>query len=229
VSPAVASSDPDVLVSVRGLAKAYRRGPERVHALEDVTFDVRPCEIVGLVGPSGSGKTTLLNVLAGWERADAGEVRWRGRRAEGSSMPWSELAIVPQDLALLEELPIGENVRLPLRLAAASEAASSEVARLVDDLGLGPVLDRMPDEASLGEQQRVAIARALALRPAFLVADEPTAHQDEASIRRVIAAFRAAAKRGTACLVATHSAELIGALDRVLSIRDGRVGPADDV
>jgi ABC-type lipoprotein export system ATPase subunit len=214
----------DALVEVRGIDKTYRRGPETVHALRDVTFEMRAGEVVALVGPSGSGKTTLLNLLAGWEMPEAGELRWRGEALDARSMSWSDVAIVPQDIALLEELPNGENVRLPLRLGRAeTDEGERRIESLVERLGVRSLLDRMPGEVSLGEQQRIAIARALAVEPTLLIADEPTAHQDEASTALVLGALRDAAEAGTACLVATHSEEVIGSVDRVLPIRDGRV------
>jgi len=222
-APALDADEP--IVSVRDVAKSYRRGSETVRALVDASFELGRGEVVGLVGPSGSGKTTLLNVVAGWEAPDAGEIRWRGGPFGGPTMRWSDVAIVPQDLALLEELPNGENAGLPLRLASGGVDAD-DPARLGTALGIDGLADRLPAEVSLGEQQRVAIARALALRPALLLADEPTAHQDEASTKLVLAAVRSAASAGTACLIATHSAEVIDALDRVLSIRDGRIAPA---
>ncbi len=217
--------DTETLLAVRGVGKTYRRGPETVHALREVSFDLRSGEVVALVGPSGSGKTTLLNLLAGWERPEAGELRWRGEPFDGRTKPWSEIAIVPQDIALLDELPNGENVRLPIRLRGGEVDSrhGGGVDALVELLGIRPLLDRMPAEVSLGEQQRIAIARALALQPSLLVADEPTAHQDEASTERVVSALRHAAVEGTSCLVATHTEEVIGSTDRVLSIRDGRV------
>ncbi|HEX2424842.1 MAG TPA: ATP-binding cassette domain-containing protein [Actinomycetota bacterium] len=209
------------LLALRDVAKTYRRGPELVHALRGVTFDVRPGELVGLVGPSGSGKTTVLNVVAGWEPPDEGAVEWR---SVGQTPPlgWRSIAIVPQDLALLEELPVAENVALPMRL----DPTLSPVMPLLDlaaSLGFEDLAERMPSDISLGEQQRVAIARALVAGPELLLADEPTAHQDEVSTKRVLSAIRVAVDRGMAALVSTHSPEVIEALDRVLPIRDGRI------
>src|SRR5207247_976691 len=105
--------------------KSYRRGPERVRALAGVTVSLRAGEVVALVGRSGSGKTTLLNVLCGWERPDRGDVVWRADMSAGTGVAgaaggqrsWSDPAIVPQGLGLLEELSVEENVELPLRLA----------------------------------------------------------------------------------------------------------------
>ena len=88
-----------------------------MHAVREVSFCLRAGEVVGLTGPSGSGKTTLLNVLCGWEQPDSGVMRFEGEESTPSSLMWNRIAIVPQDLALFEELtPFGDNVRLPIRL-----------------------------------------------------------------------------------------------------------------
>ena len=210
-------------LQARSLVKTYRRGPEEVVALDDVTFSVAPGEMVALVGPSGSGKTTVLNVVSGWEHPDSGEMVLGGDSYEPwkRPLPWSSLAIVPQSLGLIDDLTIGENVMLPLRLGGGDHA--DHAAGLMTRLELDAVADRMPGGLSLGEQQRAAVARALVVAPALLLADEPTGHQDEAWLVRVVEAMRAATEHGTACLLATHSAEVLGLVDRVLEMRDGRM------
>ncbi len=106
------------VLDANGLSKAYRRGDEVVHALDDVSLTLRAGELVGLVGRSGSGKTTLLNVIAGWEHADAGTIeRPEGRaRSDPRSPGWDELAVVPQKLGLFDELSVRENLEYPARL-----------------------------------------------------------------------------------------------------------------
>jgi ABC-type lipoprotein export system ATPase subunit len=215
----------DGVLEARALHKTYRRGPEEVHALQDVSFVLRHGEVVALVGPSGSGKTTLLNVVCGWERPDRGEVVWIADPGIPSAQrPWSDLAIVPQALGLMEELPVGENVELPLRLSGRLDARGRDRAEaLLRSLGLAEYAARQPGELSLGEQQRVALARALVLEPRLVLADEPTGHQDAGWARNVYRALREMAGRGAACVVATHSTEFLRYADRVLSMRDGRM------
>jgi putative ABC transport system ATP-binding protein len=218
----------NVVVEVREVSKSYRRGPEEVHALREVSFDLRPGEVVTLVGPSGSGKSTLLNVLCGWEHPDAGRISWP--RAERDVAPeqrvWAELAILPQTLGLIEELSIRENVELPMRLSGRRyEEGAARIDALLERFGLEALADREPEEVSLGEQQRSALARALLLQPQLLLADEPTGHQDEGWGRRVLATLRDAARAGTCCLIATHNREAMRFADRVLGIRDGVVRP----
>jgi putative ABC transport system ATP-binding protein len=210
------------LVTARGLRRTYARGSERLHALRGVDLELRAGELTALLGRSGSGKTTLLNVLAGWERLDDGKIAFsRAGGTDPAALPWAELALVPQRHGLLEELTVRENVAYPQLL---SGGAAGRVVELLDALDLLEVADRLPAEASIGQQQRVALARALVVRPRVLLADEPTGHQDAHSAARVVAALRGAAADGVACLVATHSADLAASCDRIVSIADGRLG-----
>jgi putative ABC transport system ATP-binding protein len=220
-------SIPPPVVQVLELSKSFERGPEKVHALIGATLTIPPGELLALVGPSGSGKTTLLNLLCGWEEPDSGSFIWRGSQTTSSprALPWDELSIVPQSLGLLEELTIAENVELPGRLATGStEASADRAADLIADLGLAELKDRLPAEVSLGEQQRAALARALVAAPALILADEPTGHQDSVWARGVMRTLRNACSGGTACLVATHNPEVLRYVDRIIGIRDGRLG-----
>src|SRR5205809_5778454 len=139
------------LLEARDLRKTYRRGPEEVHALAGVSFLLRTGEVVALVGPSGSGKTTLLNVICGWERPDRGDVLWAGdgqaRSVPPERRPWRDLAIVPQDLGLLEELSVLENVELPLRLGGGLDREGRDRAgSLLEEFGLQAYGERQPRE-----------------------------------------------------------------------------------
>ena len=209
------------ILDANGLSKAYRRGEEVVHALDDVSLTLRAGELVGLVGRSGSGKTTLLNVIAGWEHADAGTIERSG--SESAVPGWDVLAVVPQKLGLFDELSVRENLEYPARLHGRLEELRGRVDELMEDLGIAHLAARYPKETSLGEQQRTAVARALVLSPTLVLADEPTGHQDAVSERRVLEAFGRAAAEGGSCLIATHNASLAPRLDRVLEMADGRL------
>lgn len=207
------------------LRKTFTRGSEPVHALDGVDLTVAAGEFVALVGPSGSGKSTLLALLCGWETADSGTLAYAGRLAgrPPSALGWPELALVPQALGLVPDVSLLDNVLLPARLRGGVRDAAERAGRLLDDFGLAHLVDRYPHQASLGEQQRVAVARALLLRPAVVLADEPTAHQDRGHADGLLDAFCTAAGEGTAVLIATHDEIAWSRADRVLSMRDGRV------
>ncbi len=199
--------------------KTYGDGDEAVHALRRVSLEARAGEVVGLVGRSGSGKTTLLNIAAGWEVPDAGTVDAPGDGAGG----WSDIAMMPQRLGLMEELSAQENVEYPARMAGVLDERRSLIDDLMVALGLTALATRYPKETSLGEQQRIALARALVLRPRLLIADEPTGHQDAGWAARIMWILREAAGAGSCCVIATHDRELIDQLDRGFSMTDGRL------
>jgi ABC-type lipoprotein export system ATPase subunit len=208
-----------------GLVKRFRRGVETVSALAGVDLQVDAGEFVALVGPSGSGKSTLLALLCGWEVPDEGQLVYRGPLAgrRPDALGWPELALVPQALGLVADLSLADNLLLPARLHGTLAAEEPEAQDLLEDFGLAHLAARYPHQASLGEQQRVAVARALLLRPAVLLADEPTAHQDRGHADRLLDAVTDAARGGSAVLIATHDQQAWAAADRVLSMRDGRL------
>ncbi len=212
-------------LAATGLVKHYRRGAETVAALAGVDLDVAAGELVALVGPSGSGKSTLLALLCGWETADDGELAYRGALAgrRPDTLGWPELALVPQALGLVADLSLADNVLLPARLRGSLAAERPWAEQLMSAFGLAHLADRLPARTSLGEQQRAAVARALLLRPALLLADEPTAHQDRGHADRLLDAVTDAARRGSAVLVATHDEQAWARADRVLELRDGRL------
>lgn len=211
--------DEGSVVRLVNVDRTYGEGDEAVHALRSVSLEARAGEILGLIGRSGSGKTTLLNVAAGWETPDAGTVDTPGN----GSADWSDIAVMPQRLGLMEELSAQENVEYPARMAGVLAERRSLVEDLMGTLGLTELRSRYPRETSLGEQQRIALARVLVLRPRLLIADEPTGHQDAGWAARVMWVLREAAGAGCCCIIATHDRDLIEHLDRGLTMADGRL------
>jgi NitT/TauT family transport system ATP-binding protein len=166
------------MLEIRHLGKTYGAGDKEVHAVGDVSLEVRDGEFVCIVGPSGCGKTTLLKCVAGLLRPTRGEVLLRGRRVTG---PPEELALVFQEYSrsLMPWSSVRNNVLLPLRHKRLSRG---ERRRLVEEslesVGLTRFMDHYPWQLSGGMQQRVAIARALAYQPSILLMDEPFASVD---------------------------------------------------
>ncbi|HEU5005673.1 MAG TPA: ATP-binding cassette domain-containing protein [Jatrophihabitantaceae bacterium] len=212
-------SMPHAVVEGSGLTKSFRRDAEIVHALRGVDLRVAPGEIVGISGASGSGKSTLLAVLCGWEQPDAGDLEHVG--GEAVSLPWSELALVPQTLGLLEDLTVRENVLLPARLIKAVDAYVDRAEELMSRLRIEQLAERFPAQISQGEQQRTSIARALLLRPRLLLADEPTAHQDHGLADVVLDCLREHAAAGGSCVLVSHHRNALDRADRVLAMADG--------
>jgi NitT/TauT family transport system ATP-binding protein len=198
---------------------------ETVTALEDVSFDVREHEVVCLLGPSGCGKSTLLRMVAGLERADAGEVRVEGALVRG---PHPSRGMVFQDHALFPWLDVARNVAFGLELAGVRrDEVDSRVGHLVRLIGLSGFERAYPHQLSGGMKQRVGIARVLALRPAVLLMDEPFGALD-AFTRMDLQAELVALWREcpfTALFVTHDVDEAVFLADRivVMSSRPGRV------
>lgn len=213
------------LVTVTELTKSYQRGPETIHAVRSVSFDLHPGQLCALIGPSGSGKSTVLNIISGWESPDAGTRAWKGDTAiDPRALVWSHIGLVPQRLGLLEDLTIAENVELPLVLLGDTpEEVAGKSTEILTALDLSGLRDRLPAETSLGEQQRTCIARALVAKPELVLADEPTGNQDHVRESKVLARFRAAAAAGAACLLATHNPAVLERCDRILEMHDGEL------
>jgi len=218
-------------VSVRALNKSYVVGSQRIHVLRDLDIDVAPGEMVAIVGASGVGKSTLLHVLGGLDRSDSGVVQLAGIDVTG--MPDASLVefrnrnvgFVFQFHHLLPEFDAAENVAMPMRIARApGPEAEQRAAELLTRVGLGERLAHRPGMLSGGEQQRVAVARALVMRPALLLADEPTGDLDEATAESLHQLLREMhAEHRLTSVIATHNQRLAAACDRVLRLEMGKL------
>jgi putative ABC transport system ATP-binding protein len=185
--------------------------------LEGVDLVVGPGESVAVVGPSGSGKTSLLALLAGLATPDAGEVRVDGQPLNGESR--RRLAVVLQGYGLVSLLTAVENVEAALRAAGRPlEAVAEMSAAALVSVGLAGHEDRLIEELSGGQQQRVAVARALALAPSILIADEPTAEQDEQSRRLVLDRLFEVPHRDGSLVLATHDLEVAERCDVAVTL-----------
>jgi putative ABC transport system ATP-binding protein len=198
-------------VSERRERTDEQRAPLLASGTWPVDLAVAPGEMVGLVGPSLTGKTTLLHVLAGWSPPSGGTVAWRGSDVVP---PWSELALVPQDIALIEELTVGENVGLGRGGRASVDPDDPTIARL----GIGHLWARGGYEISVGERQRTMVARALVGGSAILLADEPVAHQDAIRAEAVLTLLRERADTGAAVVLATRDPDFATLCDRVVDL-----------
>ena len=181
------------LVSVRNLAKGYRRGPETVEVLHGLDLEIAEGDFVALMGPSGSGKSTLLNLIGGLDTPTAGEIEVAGERIDrmgpGQLAAWRShhVGYVFQFYNLMPALSALKNVELPLLLTRLSGAERRRRAQIA--LALVDLADRTkhrPNELSGGQQQRVAIARAIVSDPTLLICDEPTGDLDRQSAEEIL-------------------------------------------
>ncbi|WP_338332579.1 ABC transporter ATP-binding protein [Acetobacter sp. LMG 32666] len=221
-----------VVLRLDGVQKTYRSGEHDVlPILQGADFTLHAGEIVALVAPSGTGKSTLLHLAGLLDTPDAGDIVIRGQSTRNmadagrTALRRDEIGFVYQFHHLLGEFTARENVVLPQMIAGVPKrVARQEAERLLDMFGLAHRVDHLPGKLSGGEQQRVAIARALANAPSLLLADEPTGNLDvhtaDAVFTELLEAVR---KRGLAALVATHNEELLPRMDRVVTLRDGKL------
>ena len=185
--------------------------PLEVRDLDGLDLAVAAGELVALVGPSLTGKTTRLEAMAGWRVPAGGSIRWLG---DGTAPPWAVLAVIPQEIALLEELTVGENVGLARR--GRKPDADGLDTDLLERLGIGHLVGRGGYEISIGERQRTMVARALNDDPAIILADEPVAHQDALRAEAILEILRERADAGAAVVLATRDLEFAALADRVL-------------
>ncbi|GAA3042808.1 hypothetical protein GCM10020000_22380 [Streptomyces olivoverticillatus] len=198
-------------------------------ALDAVDLDVAEHEIVCVLGPSGSGKSTLLRVVAGLQRADAGQVYLAGKDQSGVPVHRRGVGLMFQDHQLFPQRDVGGNVAFGLRMRGVARAeAERKVAGLLDLVGLPGAQRRAVAALSGGEQQRVALARALAPEPRLLMLDEPLGQLDRTLRERLVVELRGLFGRlGTTVLAVTHDqGEAFALADRVVVMRDGRIAQA---
>lgn len=221
----------NAVVSFEAVTKVFGSGSTEIRALNNVTFNVFPGELVAVMGPSGCGKSTLLHVAGGLERPTSGQVVTAGRNLgdisaqELASLRRNDVGYVFQRLNLIPSLTAMENVMLPLELdGLGSRQARHQAAEALERVGLGDGLSRYPDDFSGGQQQRIAIARAITGTRKVLLADEPTGSLDTLAADSVINLLASLAKdRGTAILLVTHEPRFTAWADRVIYLRDGQV------
>ena len=209
-----------VVLETESLAKSFRLDGETVHALRAASIELRESDLSIVLGRSGSGKSTLLSLLGAWQQPDSGAIRYA--LPHDSTPPrWGDLALLPQRFGLLPELTVRQNIELPIRLNPDNSLNPENTDALLERLGLTDLAGRLPSETSIGQQQRIALARALILRPAILLADEPTSHQDAGWREMVWQTLAEATNRGTACLVATHDETVSRHATNIWRIEDG--------
>ncbi len=183
----------ELLVQLKGISKAYKKGKEQVKVLADLDLDIYRGDFLALMGPSGSGKTTLLNLLGGLDTATSGELIIGGQRLDQMSSSqltkWRarHVGFIFQFYNLMPVLTAEKNVELPLLLTnLSSKQRKYHVAAALELVGLSNRAKHYPSELSGGQEQRVAIARALVSDPDLLLCDEPTGDLDRATADEIL-------------------------------------------
>ena len=211
------------------LSKTFDPDTSPIHAVKDVSLEIRENEIIVLTGRSGSGKSTLLHLLAGLEKKTSGSIFFKENDYdkltpnELTCLRRTEMGFVYQFHYLLNELSAQENVSLPLKLNNVNQdEANAASIEILDSLGLGHRIDHKPSELSGGEKQRVAIARSLVHSPSLVILDEPTGDLDTQTSLEVINSLKKfVSDKKSSLLIATHDNNFQKIADRKLMMDSG--------
>jgi lipoprotein-releasing system ATP-binding protein len=220
-----------LLLQCENLCKTYQEGKLNTDVLRNVSFTIKPGEMMAIVGSSGSGKSTLLHLLGGLDSPTSGEVVFKGQSLNAMSSAAKaelrnrQLGFIYQFHHLLPDFTALENVAMPLLIGKNKASEVQDKARaMLAAVGLEHRSKHRPSELSGGERQRVAIARALVNSPALVLADEPTGNLDQKNADSIFELLgELNVRQGTAFLVVTHDLQLASRLSRQLEMRDGKL------
>jgi putative ABC transport system ATP-binding protein len=221
----------DSIISVEHVFKAVTDSTGTLEILRDIDFALNARETAAIVGASGSGKSTLLSIIAGLDTPTGGTVRLAGQdifaldEDARAATRARQVGFVFQSFQLLGNLTALENVMLPLELDGRKDARAA-ATEMLSRVGLSQRLNSYPKVLSGGEQQRVALARAFVVKPAVLLADEPTGSLDFATGEKIMELmFDLNREQGTTLVLVTHDRSIAARCDRRILIEAGRVVP----
>lgn len=219
----------DSIISVEHVCKSVTDSTGSLQILRNIDFALKAKETAAIVGASGSGKSTLLSIVAGLDTPTSGTVRLAGQdlfaidEDDRAALRAQKVGFVFQSFQLLGNLTALENVMLPLELANRRDARSA-ATEMLGRVGLSQRLNAYPKVLSGGEQQRVALARAFVVRPAVLLADEPTGSLDFATGEKIMELmFDLNREQGTTLVLVTHDKSIAARCHRRITIEAGRM------
>lgn len=223
-------SGAESLIELSGIERTFTLGDSQIHALRNINLRIAPGEYISVMGPSGSGKSTLLNMVGLLDRPDAGTYKLEGRDVttldpnEQAKVRSERIGFIFQSFHLVPRLTAAGNIELPLTLAGipAGERAK-RVKQALEEYGLSDRAHHLSNQLSGGQRQRVAIARATILRPAVLLADEPTGNLDRATGDEVVHLLEKLNSNGMTLIVVTHDHALGARARRQIRMEDGGI------
>lgn len=217
------------LLQAKNIIKTYKEDKIRTDVLKGVNIDIYSNELTAIVGKSGSGKSTLLHILGTLDKADSGDIFYKGEELlklsdkKKAAFRNIHLGFVYQFHHLLSDFSVLENVMMPMLIAGINKnEAKKKALNLLEKVSLSEKANSRPSELSGGQRQRVAIARALANSPELILADEPTGNLDEKNALMVFSLFEKLVKEDKiAVVIVTHDNSLSEKCDRVYTMKDG--------
>ena len=218
------------MIDMKDVVKRYTLGGETIYALDHVSLHVEPGEYVAIIGPSGSGKSTLMNIIGCLDQADSGTYILNGkpikkyRERQLARIRNRQIGFIFQSFNLLPKLTAYENVELPMIYQGIGARKRKKlVVEALERVGLSERMKHRPNQLSGGQQQRCAIARALAVKPALILADEPTGNLDQKTGQEIMAMFRELHEAGNTIVLITHDSKVARCAERVIRIEDGKL------
>jgi len=221
----------DHIVDLVNVRKTFEGPTGPIHALRNVSLQVKPGEFVGIRGPSGSGKSTLINMMTGIDRPSEGDIVMAGQSLnalnENKLARWrgKNIGVIFQFFQLLPTLTVIENVMLPMDFCRMwkTRERPSRAMTLLEQVGLADQAYKLPNTLSGGQQQRAAIARALANDPPIVMGDEPTGNLDSKTADRIFDLFGVLVAQGKTFVMVTHDVGLAKRMPRVIEVLDGEI------
>jgi putative ABC transport system ATP-binding protein len=221
-----------VTIEINDVTKDYPLGTTVVHALKGITLSIKAQEFTTLSGPSGCGKTTLLNLIGGMDVPTSGELSIDNQPISKlndrqlTQLRLDKIGFIFQSFNLIPVLDVYQNIEFPLLISGKSSKSERalRVNELIDRVGLAAQRHQRPSELSGGQRQRVAVARALVTRPAFVLADEPTANLDSETGRSIIELMKEMNRTlNTTFVFSTHDPSIMAHASRIIHLKDGMV------
>ena len=218
------------IISLKNVYKSYRMGEVTVHALNDLSIDIKSGKLTIILGPSGSGKTTLLNLIGGIDSPSKGRIIVNGNGIGGinarelTAYRRNNIGFIFQFFNLIPNLTARENVEFVLEYVLQNRGRfnKEKAQQLLEKVGLGDRSNHFPYQLSGGEQQRVAIARALAKDPKIILADEPTGELDYKTGLKILEILAELSTENRTVLIVTHSREIAKIAHNIVYLRDGK-------
>jgi putative ABC transport system ATP-binding protein len=222
--------DNNILIKIESLSKVYGSKESKVKAVDDVSFDIHEGEFIALLGASGSGKSTLLHVIGAMDKSTSGTIYYKNKKInkmkekELNKLRLQNIGFIFQTFNLMQSLTVLENVMLPMLLnKTPRKEAINRAKELINMVDLSERINHIPSKLSGGQKQRVAIARALANNPSIILADEPTGNLDSKNSDKIIKLLHELNDKGYTILMVTHNLELANNVDRVITMKDGKI------
>ncbi len=219
------------MIRIEQLEKVYEDNGVPVHALHHIDLNIDRGEFLAIAGPSGSGKTTLLNLIGSLDMPTSGKIMFEEKTLQGldknslSSIRLNKIGFIFQAYNLIPVLTARENVEFKLMLLGVPEHdRKARALKILNELGIGDLTDKLPNKMSGGQQQRVAIARAIVNNPPLVLADEPTANLDSVTAHALLdLMLKMNQEKNITFIFSSHDKQVLEHARRVVILKDGMI------